>query len=220
LSGTLLDGDSPVRLVYLDESGISDNEPCTIVAGVIIDPDRQWKLVAEYLNSLLIEYVPAEHHAGFAFHARELFHGSKIFDPREYPPERRRELLRRIVEIPSRFRLPTVYGYSDKVPLRNWLRMYPKKKQQREMRAVHHALTYSYCAVAIERYMREVARMEELAELIAENNKDSHGAVKEMHRILRGRNLYERNTDYLYEIGKRYLPLSKIIGSVRFALKE
>ena len=61
LSGIELDGDSIVRQVYLDESGISANESMTVVAGLIIDPDKQWKLVAEYLNSLLIEYVPVEH---------------------------------------------------------------------------------------------------------------------------------------------------------------
>ena len=40
-----------------------------------------------------------------SFHAKDLFHGSKVFDPQHYPPERRRELLRKIVEIPSKFRL-------------------------------------------------------------------------------------------------------------------
>jgi Protein of unknown function (DUF3800) len=220
LSGVELHGDSLVRLVYLDESGISVNESVTVVAGVIIDPDKQWKSVAEYLNSLLLEYIPVEHHAGFAFHAKELFHGSKRFDPSHYPPERRRELLRRLVEIPARFHLPTVYGYSDKIPLQNWLLAYRTKKQQRDMRAIHHAMTYSYCAVAVERYMREIARPEELAELIAENNDDARTRVKEMHGILKGRNLYERNTEYLSQIGKRYLPITKILGSVRFADKD
>lgn len=219
LSGVELDGDSIVRMVYLDESGISINESFTVVAGVIIDADKQWNSVAEYLNSLLTEYVPVEHHHGFVFHAKELFHGSKVFDPKRYPPKRRRELLTKIVEIPSKFRLPTAYGYSDKIPLQNWLRRYPKKKQQRDMRAIHHAVTYSYCAIAVERYMRETARPEELAELIAENNDDARARVKEMHHILRGRNLYE-TTEYLYEIGKRYLPVRKFIGSVRFAEKD
>ena len=82
-----------MRLVYLDESGISDNEPFTVVAGIIINADEQGKSVAEYLNSLLLEYVPVEHHVGFAFHAKDVFHGSNIFNPKEYPPERRRELL-------------------------------------------------------------------------------------------------------------------------------
>ena len=40
LSGVELDGDSIVRLVCLDESGISVNESITVVAGVIVDPDR------------------------------------------------------------------------------------------------------------------------------------------------------------------------------------
>lgn len=207
-----------MRLVYLDESGISVKEPFTVVAGVVIDADKQWKLVAEYLNSLLLKYVPAEHQSGFVFHAKELFHGSKVFDPERYPPERRREVLRKLVEIPSKFRLPTVYGYSDKIPLQNWHTMYPK--QPYKMRAIHHAVTYSFCVIAVEAYMRQHARPEEIATLVAENNDNARSAVKEMHHILRGRNLYELNTDYLYEIGKRYLPVSKIVDCVHFAAKD
>jgi len=105
------------------------------------------------------------------------------------------------------------------MPLQNWLLAYRTKKQQRDMRAIHHAVTYSYCAVAVERYMRETARPEELAEIIAENNDNARTRVKEMHHILRGRNLYE-TTEYLYQIGKRYLPTTKIIGGVRFADKD
>jgi hypothetical protein len=155
LSGIALNGHSLVRLVYLDESGTSVNEPFTVVAGVIIDADKQWKLIEEYINSLIAEYVPEEHQVGFVFHAKDLFHGSKVFAPRQYSPERRREVLRKLIGIPSRFRLPTVCGYSDKIPLQNWHRLYPKRPYQ--MQAIHHAVTYSYCAVAVERYMREHA---------------------------------------------------------------
>jgi len=218
LSGVELDGDCLVRLVYLDESGTSVNEPFTVVAGVIIDADKQWKSVADYINELIDEYVPKEFRNGFVFHAKDLFHGSKVFDPRQYPPERRREALRKFVEIPSKFRLPTIYGYSDKIPLQNWHRLYPKQPYQ--MRAIHHAVTYSYCAIAAERYMKEHARPEEIATLIAENNDNARAAVKEMHHILRGRNLYDLGTDYLRQIGKDYLPITKIVDSVHFAAKD
>jgi hypothetical protein len=68
-----------------------------------------------YVASLIEEYVPEEHRAGFVFHAKDLFHGSHIFDPKKYPPERRGEALKKLVEIPNKFGFPTVYRYSDKI---------------------------------------------------------------------------------------------------------
>ena len=36
-------GQNLVRMVYLDEGGISHNEPVLCVAGVMIHGDRQWR---------------------------------------------------------------------------------------------------------------------------------------------------------------------------------
>ena len=56
LSGVEIDGDSLVRMVYLDESGISIKERFTVVAGVIINADQQWKVVEKYVQELIEEY--------------------------------------------------------------------------------------------------------------------------------------------------------------------
>ena len=42
------------RLVYLDETGISVNEPVTVVAGIILDADKHWMLVDDYIRALMI----------------------------------------------------------------------------------------------------------------------------------------------------------------------
>jgi len=43
LSGVRLEGDRLVRLVYIDESGISNvrDDPFVIVAGIIVDADKK-----------------------------------------------------------------------------------------------------------------------------------------------------------------------------------
>ena len=45
--GGPLRGDKIVRLVYLDEAGISNpaHEPWLVVAGIVINADKQFKLI-------------------------------------------------------------------------------------------------------------------------------------------------------------------------------
>jgi hypothetical protein len=54
LGGGPLVGDQLVRFVYLDETGTGDPqiEPYVVVAGVMIDADRQWKDVENHLIDL------------------------------------------------------------------------------------------------------------------------------------------------------------------------
>src|SRR2546430_2602291 len=99
ISGVELDGDKLVRLVYLDESG-SSTEPFLVVAGVIIDADKQWRLVERNVNELIGKYVPEENQKGFIFHATDMLGGHGIFAKHR---ERWREALRELLEIPSKF---------------------------------------------------------------------------------------------------------------------
>jgi hypothetical protein len=215
LSGVEIDGNSLMRFVYLDESGISSKETITVVAGVIIDADKQLLAVEAYLNDLIDEYVPNEHRKGFVFHATHLFHGSKVFDPLKYPMARRREVLKKLISIPARFSLPTVFGYSDKTALIELQRRH--KRHPHRAVAVHQALTYSFCAIAAERYMRELARPEEVAVLTVENNDNARIAVKRIHNLLK---YGGTGISYIEEIGKDYLPIRKIVHVPHFVLKD
>jgi hypothetical protein len=222
LSGVEIDGESLVRFVYLDESGISSKEDVTIVAGVIIDADKQWKAIEQYVEALIEEYVPKEHQHGFVFHAKELFHGSQIFDPAKYPMARRREALKKLIAIPATFGLPMVYGYSDKAILPELHRQYPR--HQNRVFALQHANTYALCAIGVERYMREHAQPDEIATLIAENNENARYAVKKVHYLLRGKNLDAQAAEvaalWWWQIGSDYLPIRKIVDCVHFASKD
>src|SRR5713226_3021381 len=116
ISGAELDGGKPVRLVYIDESGLSIHESVLVVAGVIIHPDTQWRRLEAHIAGLIEKYVPPEHRSGFVFHAKDLFHGTgrSAFDRRRYPLEKSREALKELLAIPSKFHLPVPYGYVRK----------------------------------------------------------------------------------------------------------
>src|SRR2546425_410290 len=88
LGGGALSGDRWVRRIYIDDAGISakESEPFSVVAGVILNADADWKKIQQYLAALKEEYVPKEKRNDFvAFHATEIFSGGKIFKREEYP---------------------------------------------------------------------------------------------------------------------------------------
>lgn len=188
----------------------------TVVAGVIVNPDKQWKAVEGYVYQLIAEYVPKEDQPGFVFHATEIFSGSKRFDPQTYPLARRLELLKKLVGIPTQFRLPTVYGFQDKMALPFLHNSYPNR--HKEVLAAHQALTYSYAAIAAERFMREHADPEELATLTFENTDQSKPAIQKAHELIRGGN--DELLDQMVVVGREYLPVRKLIDCINFASKD
>jgi hypothetical protein len=76
-----------MRFVYLDEAGISDGEPILVVAGVIINADRDLAAVEDYLLGLAREYLPDENPYRIAFHAKDIWHGHGLFPRDKWPRE-------------------------------------------------------------------------------------------------------------------------------------
>src|SRR6476469_7908741 len=100
LSGDKLDGDNMSRYVYVDESGISSNDRVTVVAGIIVNADKQLKGIEERIEGIIAQYVPEEYQEWFSFHATDLFHGSgRIFDRRQYPREVAHEILKKLIRV-------------------------------------------------------------------------------------------------------------------------
>jgi hypothetical protein len=203
-----------VRFVYLDESGISANERIALVAGAIVNADHQWKVLQEYVDGLIEEYVPHERRRGFVFHATHLFHGSgPVFDRRIYPQERRWEALKKLIGIPAKFLVPIAYGYHTKsaIPLDQ---QQPTAHKRARMEQV---LAFSLCAIAAERFMREKATPNEVATLVAENNNEVKRAMKAVHHLL---GTPEAITVLQPEAVQAYLPLRRIVDTIHFAEKN
>ena len=61
-----------MRLVYLDEAGISRDNPTLTVAGVLIHGDKQSHQVEGDINALIEKYIPEPDRLGFVFHATDM----------------------------------------------------------------------------------------------------------------------------------------------------
>lgn len=104
-----LEGERLVRLIYVDESGTSNNgkEPWLIVAGIIVDGDKDVRPLERYLDNLAVESVAPELLPEFWFHATGLYSGDKFFkrgDPKSI------EILRDLASLPQKFGLPVIWG--------------------------------------------------------------------------------------------------------------
>jgi hypothetical protein len=210
-----------VRHIYIDESGISTNEKVLVIAGVIVDPDRQYLEVSGAINELIAEFVPVESRENFAFHAKDLFHGTgrTVFDRRTYPPERARQALRRLVSIPAKFCLPVVFGFVDKTvsdPLREkvFARLKPREKISNDA-----GTAFVMCAVAAESFMKKEAPSNELAAMHAEQNPDTEKIIRFARKSLGGKTRFNI-AQMLSDNARSYLPITKIIDEVSFHHKD
>jgi len=210
-----------VRHIYIDESGISTNEKVLVIAGVIVDPDRQYLAVSGEINELIAEFVPTERRENFAFHAKDLFHGTgrTVFDRRTYPPERARQALRRLVSIPAKFCLPIVFGFVDKSvsdPLREkvFARLKPREKISNDA-----GTAFTMCAVAAESFMKKEAPPHELAAMHAEQNPDTEKIIRLARKSLGGKMRFNL-ADLLLDKARSYLPITKIIDEISFHRKD
>lgn len=219
ISGVALQGDRLLHSIYLDETGISVNEPVALVAGVIINEDLQWKSVEKAISDLITEYVPEEHREGFSFHATDLYHCSgKIFHHTKYPRERAREALKQLLSIPRMFEIPIACGYLTKSDYEIPVDQFDASGKAK----LYHALAYFVCVIAAETYMVNFRPPQELARLIAELNTETHKVVKMAHKLLQGKlnpELIQKLANQ-FEVTKTFLPLRRIVDSVHFAEKE
>jgi hypothetical protein len=199
-------------MVYLDEAGISNpaHEPHVVVAGVIIHGDLQWKAVERHLNGMADRYVLGDQRAGFVFHAKDLFHGSKAFSRDQWPREKRWEILDELIAIPERLDLAIVYGSVERSALAE---KHPDMNAANQM-VNAHLIAFSICSYAIELYMRHVAP-DEVACIIMENNDQVRHPIKHMQQFNRD----PTNSELLTSLNFGELVLSHVVDTVHFAEK-
>lgn len=234
ISGVKLDGEKLVRFVYLDESGISINEVVTVVAGVIVDADNQWKAVEKGIDDLIVRSLgatgpatlPRIIRAAYVLHASDMFHGrGPLFNQQLCSLERSHNTLKELLAIPSLFGLPVVFGYIRKEPYQDTSKSAGQRRREiRDSAAINQSLAFTLCAVAAEQYMRTLADPTEIATLVAENNPQTAQALKTVHDLLRGSLFPDSemrlwSSEYL-KLGPDYLPLRKIVDAVHFQEKN
>jgi hypothetical protein len=154
--GGQLQGDRLVRLVYVDEAGITNrrHEPFLIVAGVIVDADMKLVAIERHLTRLVDRHIPEQHRDGFVFHAMELFNGGgKVFvrpepgDPNpEWPLERRLAIADDLAAIPRKFDLPLAFGIVERA---KWPQTFtpPANFSEKDRTIGEHVTAFMACAL-------------------------------------------------------------------------
>jgi hypothetical protein len=219
-TGGQLHGDRIVRLIYLDEAGISNpaQEPMMVVAGIALNADNQFKAVETHLDELVRKHIPEDQRPGFVFHAMEVFHGTKRFDRGIWPFEKRLEILDDLAAIPKKFDLPICFGGTDRISMPQLLKgpATPPLIEQ-----IAHAHAFFKFVMQMEVVMRATIQ-NEVAMLIAEDREQVRKMLKIAHSILRGRPSRQFK-DILSEIAvppfDSLLPLERIVETVHFAQK-
>lgn len=199
-----------MRFVYMDEAGISAGEPVTVVAGVVIDSDRQFRILEKYIKNLIDDFVPMDKRKDFAFHAKELANGGKTFIRNEYPDDRRLLALRRMASIPRRFLLPMVLGWERKSTTERVRQNRPEKQRLIDS----HVMAHVQCMIAADQYVRKFARPDEIAICVAENNNEARDAIRRTHTFL-----YEKPEEPITAQDDD-LPVQRIVDTIHFAMKS
>ena len=202
--GGPLVGTKLMKVVYLDETGHDAKQTVAAVAGVLIDPDRQWLALAERIKLLRLE-VPDEYRDGFIFHATDLHYGSKRPN---WPRDEQRQLLNRLIELPRLLGIPIVLGV--------WRKVHERGPAQQESIVVH-ALAYGFCLKAADWYMSTLAPPDEVAMVVAEERPEAHKAIRASHALLSDEATIRK---WLPPFVLRDFPISRIKAPPAFASKD
>jgi Protein of unknown function (DUF3800) len=181
--GAPLRGDKIVRIVHLDEAGISNRqqEPILVVAGVIIEPDRNWRDLEAYYAAIVHDLFPEnEEPWRFVFQAKEVWHGSGPFDRKKWNLPTRIQIMRRLAQVPRLFNLPVVIGSVARQELRDELRRKNPNIPEKTIRIWGHALAFLEAIQRVEHWMAQNAS-DEMTMLISEDTAEIKSAIELLH---------------------------------------
>jgi hypothetical protein len=195
-----------VRVVYLDETGHSLKEPVAAVAGIILNPDKEWKVLAAEIE-ILKGRVPAKFRDGFIFHAADLFYGGKY--RQGWSDEDRWLLLESLLALPRKLKIPLVVGSSQKLPKED-------RAEPHLDSILIHAMAYMLCLKAADIFMINCAPSDEVAMVIAEERQEARKALRAAHNLAINRELVEQ---WLPEFTHLF-PISRVKAPPAFAAKD
>jgi hypothetical protein len=182
LTGDCLLGEMVMRLVYVDEAGISNRvqEPFLTVAGVIVHADKDLIAVERQLDKLVEKHIPSEYHDGFVFHAMEIFNGGrKPFDrdDPDWPLSRRLKIAEDLAAIPARFRLPLALSFVERAEFGKTIEKLDEAPPA-DRAVLEHVAGFMGCAMQVEHWMRQNAP-DEVCLMVVEDNDRARRLIRE-----------------------------------------
>lgn len=215
-----------MRLVYVDEAGISspEQEPFMIVAAVIVSADRDLVAVERHLDRVVERWIPEHLRHDFVFHAHELFNGTKkgsgkAFerDHPDWPLQKRLQIADDLAAIPKKFRLPIPFAFSEraKFPATPEAKANYETLDTAKRIAAEHMTTFMACALMVEHWMRTHAS-NEVCLMVVEDNDQSRQYIRQAQSFHQKRGVL----DFLDEGARKHFPLRKIKEDPLFQKKR
>jgi hypothetical protein len=210
-----------VRLVYLDEAGISSpaQDPFLVVAGIILNADQDWHALDVHLKSIMRKRLPEEMRHTGVFHATDIWHGRRLFGGDQWPMPKRMEILADLAAIPARFHLSVAHGFVERIPAAAFLKGKEPHLPDTTVANLIHSSAFVFAVEAVDEWMRNNAP-NEVAMLIAEDMDKVKGALRMFHDGYR----QDHVDSYFAEISIKGFPENifktrNIIDAVHFARK-
>jgi hypothetical protein len=208
--GAPLLGERLVRLVYMDEAGISRDEPITVVSGIIVHGDTQLNLAEQHLVDLVKKHIPEAQRPGFVFHATHIFNGVSgtdvVFgrDNPDWPLARRLQVADDLALSFREFDLRITLGVAHR---KNMAELFPAflSAPESEAAAMMHSAAFMICSMYIEQWMRSFGDNENCL-LVVENHERHRQQLRSMQRDL-------QNPDNKINLGDEwdhYFPFTRI----------
>jgi hypothetical protein len=206
-----------VRLLYLDEAGISNRlqEPYLVVAGVLVDADRQLKSTVNELDAIKRRHgLDDEKYQDFHFHGLELQNGGKFLKREDWPLERRLEILSDIASIPRKIGLGIVAGYTSRKAASDF------EKGEAYQVFISYQVAFSLAVACADDLMKKVYDPSEVGLIIAENNNETRRGAKLIQQMISNKKMVDKWIGDLIDPLSERLPITKFVDTVHFAEKR
>src|SRR6266487_1457816 len=161
MSGDLLWGSSAMQFVFVDEAGTSENEPVTIVAGLIVNADEQLMFAEGAIDEALGAVPKIIRDAGFLFHATAIWSDKRYRE--HWAQADRLAFLDAMMSLPRRLNFPLSFGLVR--------RNAPDGKTWPSMSLAqsHHVMAFGFCLSRADKHIREHCGLNEVATVVAED---------------------------------------------------